>query len=171
MIANGSPVCRRIIANKFNNYFVSLATNLNTIAYSDIPITAFPSFQSYLYMPCKKTIFMYDCDSDEINCIIREFESGKSSDIPIKLIKWSNSIIAPILASLYNKCMNSGLFPTILKVGRITPIYKNGNRELIEKYRPYLLYQFLAKYLKKSYTQDCTFFHISRHNIWLPIWI
>ena len=99
-----------------------MATNLNTTAYNDIPITPLPSFQSYLCKPSKETLVIHECDSVEINNIIREFENGKSSDIPIKLIKWSNRIIAPILSSLYNKCKISGLFPAILKVGRITPI-------------------------------------------------
>ena len=47
-IDNERIICRRIIANKFNNYFVSLAENLNANAYSEIPITQFPSFETYL---------------------------------------------------------------------------------------------------------------------------
>ena len=92
---------------------------------------------------------LHDCDKYEINNIIREFENGKSSDIPIKLIKWSNSIIAPVLASMYNKYMNSGTFPTILKVGRVTPIYKKGNKELIENYRPVSTLPIFGKIFEK----------------------
>ena len=65
-IDNELITCRRAIANKFNSYFTSLARNLNTSAYSDIPISSFPSFQSYLSKPCEKTIFLEDCTPDEL---------------------------------------------------------------------------------------------------------
>ena len=42
VIGNECIICRRIIAEKFNNYFVSLASNLNYETYNEIPITSFP---------------------------------------------------------------------------------------------------------------------------------
>ena len=42
VIGNERIICRRIIAEKFNNYFVSLASNLNYETYNEIPITSFP---------------------------------------------------------------------------------------------------------------------------------
>ena len=113
---------RRIIANKFNDYFVSIANKLNENAYSEIPITSFPSFHTYLKRPCESSIFLEDCSADEISNIITEFENNKASDIPIVIVKKSSNIISPILATLLNDCMISGIFPNMLKVGKITPI-------------------------------------------------
>ena len=149
LIDNERVTCRRIIANKFNNYFVSLAKNLNRDAYSQIPITEFPSFESYLQKPCETSIFIEDCDPNEIENIIRELENGKSSDIPTVLIKRSCTIISPILADLYNYHIRSGIFPQILKVGKITPIYKKGNKELIEIYRPISTLPIFGKIFEK----------------------
>ncbi len=64
--------------------------------------------------------------------IIEEFENGKASDIPIVLVKSSARIISPVLAALYNKNMEDGIFPQIFKTGKITPVYKKGNAELLE---------------------------------------
>ena len=96
-IDNERIACRRIIANKFNDYFVSLARTLNTESYNTMPITEFPSFQTYLSKPSTASIYLEDCDADEINSIIGEFENGKSSDILIILIKKAGTIISPIL--------------------------------------------------------------------------
>ena len=148
-IDNELITCRRAIATKFNNYFTSLACNLNADAYSEIPLTSFPSFYSYLNKPCEKSIFLEDCTTDELTHIIKEFKNGKASDIPIVLIKKSAAIISPCLAPLYNGCMSSGNFPDILKIGKITPIFKKGDRENIENYRPISTLPIFGKIFEK----------------------
>ena len=42
VIGNERIICRRIIAEKFNNHFVSLASNLNYATYNETSITSFP---------------------------------------------------------------------------------------------------------------------------------
>ena len=93
-------------------------------------------FTDYLPKPCISSIFLHDCSSEEISKIIAELENGKSSDIPIKIIKQSSNVISPLLENYFNNCMKIGIFPDVLKVGYISPIYKKGNEELFENYRP-----------------------------------
>ena len=141
--------CRRAIAKKFNQYFVSLARNLNTSAYSEIPLSSFPSFYSYFSRPCENSIYLEDCTTDEIAQIINDFANGKASDIPIVLIKASSSIISPYLTPLYNECISHGEFPEIFKCGKITPIFKKGDRENIENYRPISTLPMFGKIFEK----------------------
>ena len=129
-------LCRRIIADRFNKYFSTLAKNLNMEAYKDIPISEYPSFNSYLPKSTEQSIFLEDCTEEEVSCIIKDLENGKASDIPIVLVKASRTIISKYLTVLYNSYIEQGIFPQALKVGRITPIHKKGNKELIENYRP-----------------------------------
>ena len=78
-------------------------------------------------------MFLNECSEDEVNTIIRELQNGKSSDIPISVIK---KIISPILSLHFNYLMEVGKFPDELKLGKITPIYKKERDELLENYRP-----------------------------------
>ena len=80
--------------------------------------------------------------------IISDFQNGKASDIPIRVIKKSSSI----LANIYHKLMVSGIFPQELKVGKITPILKKGNREILENYRPICALPIFGKIFEKSST-------------------
>ena len=136
VIGNERIICRRIIAEKFNNYFVSLASNLNYETYNEIPITSFPPFESYMSNSCESSIFMEDCNEQEILGIINDLQNGKASDITIVTIKVARTVISPYLTSLYNSCFASGIFPKVLKISKITPIHKKENKELIENYRP-----------------------------------
>jgi hypothetical protein len=59
---------RRIIADEFNKYFVSLASNLNN-AYNELgelTLNSLPSFYDYLPRSNTSSIYMHDCTADEV---------------------------------------------------------------------------------------------------------
>ena len=58
-------------------------------------------------------------------------------------------IISPVLAKLYNKNITSGVFPVNCKTGKITPVYKKGNAELLENYRPVSTLPIFGKIFEK----------------------
>ena len=97
-----------------------------------IKIENLPSFTEFLDKSVSGSIFMADCTAEEISKIISELENGKSSDIPIRVIKRSSKLTSPILERHFNCLMHDGIFPDELKLGRITPIYKKGDDELLE---------------------------------------
>ena len=145
VIGNERIICRRIIAEKFNNYFVSLASNLNYKTYNEIPITSFPPFESYMSNSCESSIFMEDCNEQEILGIINDLPYRKASDIPIVTIKVARTVLSPYLTILYNSCFASGIFPKVLKISNITPIHKKGTRNLLKTIDLFLHSQYLGK--------------------------
>ena len=151
IIDNEKILNRRIIASEFNKYFVSMAENMNNESSTgtDQNSNKCHKFTDYLPKSCISSIFLHDCSSEEISEIISELENGKSSDIPIKIIKRSAHLISPLLEQYYNNCMMLGIFPDVLKVGCITPIYKNGNEELFENYRPISTLPIFGKIFEK----------------------
>ena len=42
----------------------------------------------------------------------------------------------PILSGFINSFMETGIFPKILKIGKVTPVYKKGDPQLFDNYRP-----------------------------------
>ena len=88
MIGGERINCRRIIANKFNEYFVLLASNLNASIdpQGGVLMNDVPPFCQYLTNKVESSIYLYDL---EIVDIIKDFENGKASDIPTILIKKS----------------------------------------------------------------------------------
>ena len=139
----------RVIANSFNNYFVSIAEKLNS-GFIGIDISPIPDFTSYFSKTCKNSIHLPDCDANEVNEIIKSFASGKASDIPVQALKVTSIIISPFLAHHFNIFMQQGYFPEKLKTGRISPIYKNkGSQQHFDCYRPISTLPIFGKIFEK----------------------
>ena len=151
LIDNNRITSRRVIAHEFNKYFVSLASTLNETYSNDsgIRINRPPPFTDFLPKMCTSSIFLNDCDVPEVMKVISELKNGKSSDIPIHVIKQSSQVIAPYLVNYFNTCMQQGFFPDELKTGRISPIYKKDDEQLLENYRPVSTLPVFGKILEK----------------------
>ena len=155
VIDNQRIINRRIIANEFNKYFVSLATNMNESAYGDpsntgtLPVNAVDSFAKYMSSSHPSSIYMHDSTPEEVLKIINSLDNNKSSDIPINVIKSSGPLICHTVSRCINQCISSGIFPDKLKTGKITPIYKKGNPEHLENYRPVSTLPIFGKIFEK----------------------
>ena len=67
---------------------------------------------------------------EEIRKASTKLKSGKAAgndSISNEMIKSSVSIIGPVLQILFNKVLNSGIFPQLLSVGYISPVVKAGD--------------------------------------------
>lgn len=149
VIDNDRILCRRMIAQKFNEYFVSLASNLNCEVLENEPLASLPPFEIFLSNQCPSSFFLEDCSEDEVKSIICDMKNGKASDIPICVIKSTSDTIAPTLSELFNNCMNTGIFPDVLKTGKITPVYKKDNPEELQNYRPISTLPIFGKIFEK----------------------
>ena len=150
VIDNKKILDRRVICNEFNKYFNSIASVLNdTIIGSNFSGSEFASFEAFMRPANKNSIFLDDCSTNELLEIISQLDNNKSSDIPIHIIKKAAHIICPYLSVYFNTCMAKGIFPDILKVGKVTPIFKKGNVEEVGNYRPVSTLPIFGKIFEK----------------------
>ena len=127
-----------------------------------LPVLHLESFEKYMTKSTESSIFMDETSLDEVLEIIKGLENGKSSDIPIIVLKKSAHIISPILVRLYNDCMKNGVFPSVFKTGKVTPIYKKGNKECLENYRPVSTLPIFGKVFEKIIYKRLYRFFISK---------
>ena len=152
---------RRVIASKFNEYFTSLASNLNDNVETECKnqnITS-DTFRQYMPPSTINTMFLSNCTEYEVEEIISQLKNGKSSDFPIKIIKKLSPILTPVLTAQFNSFMEEGVFPSILKIGKVTPVYKKYDEQLLENYRPVSTLPIFGKIFEKIiYTRLYGFF-------------
>ena len=144
------------ISNKFNNYFSTIAQNLNNKIKS-----------SFLDRPNQETIFMLPTNEVEIEETILSLDSKKSKDIyevSVDLLKYLAKHVSPILSDLFNECMSTGVFPDHMKLALITPVYKGGSKLDISSYQPVSVLPILSKVLEKIVQVRLIKF-LKKHNI------
>jgi len=153
-IDNNLVVDKRKISNGFNLFFSSIASKLNSklnsssLAGGTSPASK-DSFKQYLPKRVPGSMFLIPCDASEIENIIKGLQNDKASDIPIILLKRCVPVLSNHLSRFFNVFMESGIFPKILKVGKITPVFKKGDCQTFDNYRPISLLPILGKILEK----------------------
>ncbi|KAL5251633.1 hypothetical protein ACHWQZ_G017121 [Mnemiopsis leidyi] len=125
---------RRVIANEFNKYFNSIASKLNDeIDQEKLSDLAFSSFEDYLFPSHPQSIYLHDCDAEEILDIIEQLENNKSSDIPIKVIKKSAHVFCYTLSQYFNILMKAGKFPDVLKLVVLSKAFDTIDHKILLK--------------------------------------
>ena len=80
------------------------------------------------------------------------------------MIKSSVSIIGPVLQILFNKVLNSGIFPQLWSVGYISPVFKAGDIGDPNNYRRITVCSCLGKFFTLIITERLTKY-LDEHNI------
>lgn len=73
-------------------------------------------------------------------------------------------IIAPVIVHIINRIFESGIFLDCLKIARVCPIYKGGDKHLMTNFRPISVLPVLSKVLESALNVRLqTFF--SKYNV------
>ena len=157
------------MGNIFNRYFSEIGPKLDFQIGKANVTTEFSC--TSLIKDRSQSFYSRPISTSDVLQQLRHLNPDKSAGpegIPRKYLKMRALIIAPILAELYNTCIQTGIYPTILKVGQILPIFKSGAKDVCSNYRPISLLSPLTKIFEKylyghSYT-SFEKFHILTHN-------
>jgi len=135
------------MADCLNNFFTTIG---HTIASKIPPTTADP--QTYMRPHNSPPFSFSTIPQTEIDIIIKNLKPKHSTghdDINTTLLKSLREEITPPLTLIANQMITSSIFPNSLKIAKIKPIFKKGNKELCENYRPISLLPALSKILEK----------------------
>jgi hypothetical protein len=140
---------RRVMVDKFNQYFVSVASELNDQKYKNMDPNCTVDFKQFLKNKENSSIFLSDIDEVEIRHIIRGLNINKSSDISPKLLKILELQFSLDLSKLFSNCMQCGVFPDELKLAKVIPLFKGGDRNTLSNYRPISILPLFSKIFEK----------------------
>ena len=112
------------------------------------------SIDTYLNVITRNSssIFTAPTNEFEIQRLIGALPNKKSSghdNIDNVLLKKIAVEIAPVLASIFNHSLLSGVFPDIMKLAEVVPLFKSKDRMVTANYCPISLLITLSKILEK----------------------
>ena len=73
------------------------------------------------------------------------WKAYQDSDRPTKVITSNSDICIDALYSEFNRSLETSVFPPSMKLAKVTPVVKNGNRSEKDNYRPVSLLPNLSK--------------------------
>ena len=82
----------------------------------------------------------------------------QKTEIPAKVLKERADIFSAYTCEFVNETVRSGKFPSILKHGNITPVFKKGSAESKENYRPVSIPPVISKMFDKIISKQLTTF-------------
>ena len=116
-----------------------------------------------------RILFLLPTDSEEVKDLINSMEFYKaagSNSIPTRILKNFKKQLSISLSQLINLSFNKGTFPSFLVLAKIISIYRKGDRQDSNNYRPISLLSNLSKMIEKLihkrlysffYHCDCSF--------------
>lgn len=153
--------------NKVNEHFVTtgqmLADQIAVTAINDslINFTYYPS-----YSPPNSFVLL-NTDIQEIILIINSLKNTNSvgiDSISAKIIKQNKESLAGLLVYICNLSFETGTFPDIFKKSVITPIFKQGDKNIISNYRPISILPTMSKILEKIINKQLVNY-LESHNL------
>lgn len=88
----------------------------------------------------------------EIVSLFQELSDSKANDsnfLSSNLMKSFKQELCEPLTIVFNELINAGIFPDILKISKITPIFKKGDKSDPNNYRPIAVLPFFSKIFEK----------------------
>ena len=144
------------VATLFNNYFTSIFT-------TDPDTFADPSTTDDNLLSNKTNTALLDdviLTPDDVTNVLRtlEIKPHGPDGIPARLLIETASQISPFLCELFNKSLRTGTVSFDWKLANVVPVYKKGDQEFVENYRPISLLSLISKVLER-----CVFNNIKDH--------
>ena len=143
---NGKKCADNEIPNKFIEYYTSIAEKLT----SEIPQTNCNA-TSYLGNRISHNFQISPISPVEVDTVIDNLKDNGNNpnNIATSVLINSKHILTPIFCHLINLFVEQGYFPENLKVGCITPIFKGGEKDKVNNYRPVCSLSSLSKIIEK----------------------
>ena len=136
-----------VMAREFNNYFTSIAH----ILAEKVPVSQ-GTFDKYLKPPTLNSFALSLTSPEEILSVSTSIHPTNSKGIdgidPCIAAEYLTRI-APILSEIINCSFATGTVPQAIKIAKIVPVYKKGEKDDVSNYRPISVLPYFSKFYEK----------------------
>lgn len=150
------------VSNEFNNHFATIGPKLA----SDIDSSDSHGYQQYL--TCTNQQFQFrPTTTSKVLSLLNKLNKTKATGldrISARLIRECADLICIPICDIFNQSINQGVFPDDWKSARVTPLFKHGNRDDVNNYRPISIISAVAKVFERL-IYDQVYAYLEEHQI------
>ena len=163
-IDNKSIADHKEIADNFNIFFANIGVKLSS---GNDRQNGDKSFSDYLNNPTERRFNFSVINESEVLATINKLKNKNSSgvdEISNKLLKAIGTELSKPLTIIINQCLLTGIFPDLLKIAKVKPLFKRGETCQLNNYRPISLLPTISKIFERIiYSQLYAYF--SQNNL------
>jgi len=151
------------VAEEFNDFFVNVGLNLAR----DIVEPKEKNGLDELIENNLQSLYLSEVCESEVRGTVLNCKSKRSQDcnkIDMSLVKETIEEIIKPLTHVCNVSFRTGIFPDQMKVAKVIPLFKAGNKNDLSNYRPVSLLPQFSKILEKRFVKRLDRF-INKYNI------
>ena len=135
------------ISNAFNDFFAHVGQNLAK-KINPTPV----KFSHYLNDCNANSFFWLPITKYEILDLILSLSKNKASgydEVPVKLLQEAAEYVCEPLSYIFNISLSAGIFPDDLKIAKVIPLFKKGEKDKPSNYRPISVLPIVSKIFEK----------------------
>ena len=134
----------QIISDSFNDYFINVGIKLaEEIKDTSNPLEYVDNIQNSIFMP--------HITETEVKNIIQSLKHSSPGwdGMPAHICIPPVDLYIKPLTFIINNSMSEGIFPDEMKLAKVIPIFKSGDKTMISNYRPISVLPFFSKIFEK----------------------
>uniref|UniRef100_A0A3B3IP09 Reverse transcriptase domain-containing protein n=1 Tax=Oryzias latipes TaxID=8090 RepID=A0A3B3IP09_ORYLA len=138
------------MANEFNSFFVNIGPNLAENITCNLQSKDIIENKNWI----SHSMYLSDVTENDILTTVYKLKNKTSKDsdgIDMKLIKMTIDCVVKPLHHIFNLSLKLGIFPEKMKIAKVIPFFKNGDRHTFNNYRPVSLLSQFSKVLEKLF--------------------
>ena len=147
---NGQKITdKKVISNEFNSFFANIGANIT----ANLSMSNSDLFKGYLCQPTDRDFRFAPVSEEDVIKIINNLKRKSScgfDEISVKLIKFAKNELCKPITVIVNQCLETGIFPDKLKIAKVIPLFKKGDPEQIDNYRPISILPAISKIIEKT---------------------
>ena len=134
------------VANKFADYFSTIGQNLD----SNLQNSTVSPYQHVNRN--SHSFYLFPVTVDECQKIISKLKltSTDLNQTPVKIFKSVMHIVSDPIMKIINSSFRQGIFPKFLKIAKITPVHKKGDKKVHTNYRPISSLHYISKIFERA---------------------
>ena len=161
------------MANKFNNYFTSIGSELGN-KFNDHKGAECPCNEGCSKQYCNSMVnkfkfeFKFDVISAEFVsdqiCNMQNSKSPGLDQFNVRLLKLAGPYLSNCLAHICNLSLSGSTFPDEWKKAKVTPIFKSGDKSDVGNYRPISVLPIVSKIIERA-VHDQLYAYLTNANL------